>query len=104
MASVDPIAQLTFQSSLTIVAIVSGWFFAVYGQIRSADSEEKKTKLYPLFRSVGAALILLGTLALISWFALLGFEWCLEAVYVILPAGCGLLLLAAAVLLWRTHN
>ena len=86
------------------MAIVSGWFFAVYGQIRAADSDERKAALYPLFRSVGAALILIGGLALTSWFALIGVEWCVKAVYVILPAGCGLLLLVALVLLWRTHN
>ena len=86
------------------MAIVSGWFFAVYGQIRAADSDERKAKLYPLFRSVGAALMLMGGLALISWFALLGVEWCIKAVYVILPVGCGLLLLVALILLCRTHN
>jgi hypothetical protein len=104
MTPVDPIAQLTFQSSLTIMAIVAGWFFAVYGQIRAADSDERKSKLYPLFRSVGAALMLMGGLALVSWFALLGVEWCIKALYVILPVGCGLLMLVALVLLFKSRD
>ncbi len=86
------------------MAIVAGWFFAVYGQIKAADSDERKSKLYPLFRSVGAALLLVGGLALVSWFALLGVELCIKAVRVILPVGCGLLMLIALVLLFKARD
>ena len=97
------LAQLAFQSSLTIMAIVGGWFFAVYGQIRTKDTAYDKRQLLPLFRSVGITLLLTGGLALVSWFALLGYELCLEAVKIILPAGCALLMLVAGTLLVRTR-
>jgi hypothetical protein len=103
MNQMPALAQLAFQSSLTILAIVAGWFFAVYGQIRTKDSDYDKRQLYPLFRSVGIILLLIGGLALVSWFALLGYEFCLMAVKVILPAGCALLMVVAAALLLRTR-